>query len=66
MKHLLKLALALVAFGGIVMLIGSIGSVDIDAMSLREAGKYILIAIAMLGVSFVGAALTEILPERKS
>lgn len=66
MKHLLKFIMATLAACGIVLLLGSLGSADLGEITITEFLKYILLSFLLLGVSFVGAALTEILPERKS
>lgn len=63
---LLKIFFSLTGFAGVILFIGAIGSVDIDALSLGEAVKYMLIAGAILVLSFLGTVITEYLQSVKA
>lgn len=62
---ILKIVFALTGFTGAILFIGAIGSVDIDALTLGEAVKYMLIAGAILVLSFLGTVITEYLQSVK-
>ena len=62
---MLKIVFALTGLAGAILFIGTIGSVDIDELSLGEAVKYMLIAGAILILSFLGTVITEYLQSVK-
>ena len=62
---ILKTVFALMGFSGVILFIGAVGSVDIDAISLGESVKYMLVAGLILVLSFLGTVVTEYLQSVK-
>ena len=63
MRYIIKFLLAMLGFAGIVLMIGAISSVDIGVMTFHEGMKYILIAISMIAMAFLGTFFTECVSE---
>ena len=55
----------MLGFCGVVLFVGVMGSVDIDAMTFREAAKYIFAACLILFVAFIGTVSVEVLQSER-